>query len=93
MRLTEIKAKGCEPRYEYQDIGYYARDFKQLINALLTREVMESDVEDFKKVVTIIEGHITSINYNQIIKGFMDQIQDLKDEVAILKKKGKPNEQ
>jgi hypothetical protein len=89
LRLTEIKSKDAAPRMEYQNVGYYGRDLKKVIEALLKREVIESDVADFKKVVSIIEGHIASINYDSIVKGFMDQIEALENEVATLKRKNK----
>lgn len=89
LRLTEIKTKDAAPRMEYQNIGYYGRDLRKVIKALLEREVIEADVADFKKVVSIIEGHIASINYDTIIKGFMDQIEALENEVTMLKRKKK----
>ena len=89
MRLEEISGKNNETRMEYKNVGFYGRDLKKVIKALLVREVMESDVKDLDSLIKIIEGHIAAINYDSIVKGFMDRIDELENENAALKREKK----
>ena len=89
LKLEEVKGKNDEVRMEYKNVGFYGRDIRKVIKALLMKEVIESDVKDLQSLSTVIEGHIAGINYDSMIKGFMDRIDELENEIAALKREKK----